>query len=167
MSMSDRQARFRLVDKPMAGWFRSFRLLPMAVLAFCIASFVGAPVTPALAHSPTIKMNIVQAGFILGAGGGAGTVRYQGRSYDFTVTGVSVGFILGASAADISGTVHNLRRLSDINGTYFAVGAGGTLGVGGSVATLQNSNGVRLNLHAINVGLGYSLSLGGVHIRLR
>jgi hypothetical protein len=167
MSMSDRQAWFRLVDRPMASWFRSLGLFKIAVLALCVAGFVSAPVAPALAHSTTIKMNIVQAGFVLGAGGGAGTVRYQGSSYDFTVTGVSVGFILGASAADISGTVHNLRRLSDINGTYFAVGAGGTLGVGGSVATLQNSSGVRLNLHAINVGLGYSLSLGGVHIRLR
>ena len=143
---------------------RSVRLAAMAALA--AVAVVTAPVSGASAQD-RIEMGIVSGGIIVGATGGSGTLYFKGQAYRIRIGGLSVGFTLGFKAADVVGEVYNLKQPSDINGTYGAIGAGATLGVGASVASLVNGRGVELRLRMVQIGLGYSLDLGGMNINLR
>src|SRR5262245_15424371 len=75
------------------------------------------------ADSGTVRFRVTKAGFIVGAGGGTGTLVFHGKSYPLSVGGISVGTI-GAASADVVGRAYNLRSPQDIVGTYSAVGAG-------------------------------------------
>jgi len=68
---------------------------------------------------------------------------------------------------DLVGTAHNLRRPSDIAGTYGAAGAGATFVGGAQVARLQNGRGVILEVRGVQVGFQVSLGLAGMTIALR
>jgi hypothetical protein len=83
-----------------------------------------------------------------------------------SVGGVSAGTI-GAAGADLAGTASNLRTAADIAGTYSAASAGIAVAGGAKVVTLQNSNGVVLQLRGKQVGFEASLSLSGLTISLR
>ncbi len=48
-----------------------------------------------------------------------------------------------------------------------AVTAGATVGGGATVAYLKNEHGVVIKLHSTTVGLRFTLSADGVHIRLQ
>ena len=69
------------------------------------------------AETGSVRLNIVKAGFIVGIGGGSGTLNFQGRNYQLSIGGINVGTI-GASAVDLVGTAENLRTAADIVGTY-------------------------------------------------
>ena len=79
-------------------------------------------------------------------------MNFKGRSYRLSVGGVRVGTI-GVSSTDVRGVARNMRRASDIAGTYSAAGAGVAVVGGGGVATLQNAKGVVLEVRAVKVGL--------------
>src|SRR5215475_16066610 len=121
---------------------------------------------PSYADSGTVRFRITRAGFIIGAGGGTGTLVFHGRTYPLSVGGLSIGTI-GAASADLVGRARNLRRASDIVGTYTAVGAGAAIGGGAASARLQNSNGVVMELRGRQVGLQVSLNLSGMTISMR
>ena len=59
------------------------------------------------AETGSVRFNIVKAGFIVGIGGGSGTLNFQGRNYRLSIGGINVGTI-GASAVDLVGTAENL-----------------------------------------------------------
>jgi len=109
---------------------------------------------------------VVKAGFIVGFGGGSGTLTYQGRTYPLRVGGIGVG-TLGVAGARLAGTASNLRSASDIAGSYSAVGAGGAFVGGAQVATLQNERGVVLTLHGVQLGFQVSLGLAGMNIAMQ
>lgn len=124
-------------------------------------------VTSASAATGTIRLQIVKAGFILGAGGGSGTLVFQGRRYPLSIGGLSLGATIGASKADLVGRAYNLRRASDIAGTYTSVGASAAVAAGASAIRLQNAKGVLLVLQGRSVGLEFNINVSGVDIRLR
>ena len=101
--------------------------LAVAVLVVC-----GGGVGPSYAQAPgSIRVVIVKAALIAGAGGGRGVLTYRGHDYPFRVSGISLGVAMGASAMRLTGRVSNLRELSDFEGDYDAVGAGAAF-VGGT-----------------------------------
>jgi hypothetical protein len=122
---------------------------------------------PAWAATGTVHVEIAKAGFIVGVGGGRGTLVFQGRRYPLSVGGLSVGAIIGASKAELVGRAYNLRRPSDIAGTYTAVGAGAAVGGGASGIRLQNAKGVVLDLRGRTIGLEFNANVSGVEIGLR
>src|SRR5215470_11306118 len=124
--------------------------------------------TLSLSHAETgsIRLNIGKAGFIIGIGGGSGTLRFRGRDYPVSVSGISVGMI-GVSGADLVGRVYNLRTAADVAGTYSAVSGGIAIAGGAKVARLQNANGVVIQLQGAQVGLSVSFSLSGMTLALR
>jgi hypothetical protein len=130
------------------------------------ALMLFAVTVPSQAETGRVRLQITKAGFIIGVGGGTGTLTFHGRSYPLSVGGLSVG-TLGAASADLVGRAHNLRRPQDIAGTYTAVGAGAAIGGGAAAARLQNSNGVVLELRGRQVGLQVSLNLSGMTIAMR
>ena len=116
---------------------------------------------PSYADSGTVRFRIVRGGFIVGAGGGSGTLVFHGRSYPLSVGGLSIG-TFGAASADVVGRAFNLRRPQDIVGTYTAVGAGVAIAGGATAARLQNQNGVVMEVRGRQVGLEASLNLSGM-----
>jgi hypothetical protein len=122
--------------------------------------------TSSFAETGVVRLRVVNAGFIVGAGGGEGTLRYRGRLYPVSVGGVGIG-VFGAAASDLVGRAYNLRRPSDIAGAYTVVGVGAAIGGGARATRLQNANGVVLDLQGVQVGLEVSASLSGVTIAMR
>jgi hypothetical protein len=142
------------------------RILKFAgVAAAGLTMLVGAA-TPSQAETCSIRLHIVKAGFIIGVGGGSGVLVCHARSVRLSVGGIGVGS-LGVAAVDLRGTASNVRMPSDVAGTYGAAGAGATFVGGGQAATLQNGNGVVLQLQGPQVGFQVSLGLGGMTIALR
>ena len=124
--------------------------------------------TLSLSHAQTgsIRLNVGKAGFIVGIGGGSGTLRFNGRDYPVSVGGISIGTI-GVAGADLVGRVYNLRSAADIAGTYTAVSGGIAVAGGAKIARLQNANGVVMELQGAQVGLEVSFSLSGMTLALR
>ena len=118
------------------------------------------------AESGSVRMNIKKVGFIVGVGGGSGTLTFKGKQYRLSIGGVSAGTI-GVAAMDLVGTATNLRTAADIAGAYSAASAGVAVAGGAKVATLQNSNGVVLQLQGRQVGFEASVALSGLTISLR
>ena len=131
-----------------------------------MAALVFAMAAPSYADNGTVRIRAASAGFIVGVGGGTGTLTFHGRSYPLSVGGLSLGMI-GAASTDLVGRAHNLRRPEDIVGTYTAAGAGLAIAGGASVARLRNANGVVLELRGRQVGFQASIDLSGITISMR
>jgi len=131
-------------------------MMVMAGLAPCQAQTTG-------------RVHIVagKAGFIVGVGGGSGTLTFNGRTYPLSVGGVSFGAQIGVSRTEFVGRALNMQQASDIAGTYTALGAGVALAGGGSAVRLQNAKGVILELQGRKVGVEVAAALSGVQIALR
>ena len=118
------------------------------------------------AENGSVRFNIVKAGFIVGVGGGSGSLNFQGRNYQLSIGGINVGTI-GASAVELTGTAENLRTAADIAGAYTQGSAALAIVGGGRVAELQNTNGVVLKVKGPAIGLEASLSLSGMTISMQ
>jgi hypothetical protein len=135
----------------------------IAVMALALAVGVAAP---SHAITGTVRVTVAKAGFIVGAGGGRGTLTFRNRNYPFTVQGLSLGLTAGASINKLVGRADYINELSDFAGTYSVVGAGGALigGVGG--AQLKNDKGVVITLQGPKGGLEVSANVTKVVITL-
>jgi len=147
----------------MLGLLRATKFCAVFTVASVI--LIGA-VSQSYADTGSVRLNIKKVGFIVGVGGGSGTLNFRGRSYRLGIGGVSAGTI-GVAGADLVGTASNLRTAADIAGTYSAISAGVAVAAGAKAVTLQNSNGVVLQLHGRQVGFEASLSLSGLTISLQ
>jgi hypothetical protein len=119
------------------------------------------------AETGQVAVVFTKGGFIVGVGGGEGVLTLRGKHYPFTVSGMSVGFTIGASTTKLVGRALNLRGPASIEGSYAAGGAGGAVAAGAGAVQLQNANGVILQLSGPKVGAEVSAAVGGVTIRLK
>jgi hypothetical protein len=94
------------------------------LFAAVLATSFTALAVPVEAGTGAVRVRIVKMGFIIGAGGGEGVLTYRGRAYPFTVSGVGVGVVVGAAAAELVGRAYNLRQPWDIAGTIPLSGPG-------------------------------------------
>jgi hypothetical protein len=136
------------------------------VIALAALAWSGTP-TLSQPRSADIYIDIVSGGFIVGLAGGNGTLVYRGKRYPLSIGGVSVGVTIGAARAQLAGRVYNLRRVSDIEGTYQATDAGYAFIAGRKAARLINSRGVVLVLRGRQVGLEATLDVSGMRVALR
>jgi hypothetical protein len=123
--------------------------------------------TPSRADTGAVAVIFTKGGFIVGVGGGEGVLTYRGKHYPFTVSGMSVGFTIGASTTKLVGRAINLKGPASIEGSYSVAGAGGAIAAGAGGVQLQNGNGVILQLSGPKVGAEVSAAVGGVTIRLK
>jgi hypothetical protein len=147
----------------MLGFLRAAKYY--AAIMGAAVVLAGAP-SQSNADTGTVRLKVTKVGFIVGVGGGSGTLTFKGRNYRLSVGGVSAGTI-GAAGADLVGTATNLRVAQDIAGTYSAASAGLAVAGGAKVVTLQNAKGVVLQLQGRQVGFEASLSLSGLTISLQ
>ena len=130
------------------------------------AVMLGTAPTPSYADTGTVRFTVGSAGFIVGVGGGSGVLNFKGRSYRLSTGGIRIGTI-GASVTEVRGVARNMRRASDIAGTYSGVGAGVAVIAGAGTARLQNEKGVILEVRGVKAGLEANLNLGGLTISLQ
>ena len=147
----------------MLSLFRATKLCAAVVVAAIILT--TAP-SRSYAATGSVRLKVTKVGFIVGVGGGSGTLIFKGKHYPLSVGGVGIGTI-GAAGADLVGTASNLRTAADIAGTYTAVSGGIAVAGGATAATLQNANGVVLKLRGRQVGFEANLSLSGITISLQ
>jgi hypothetical protein len=138
-----------------------------ARMVAAVVALASVLATPASAETGTVSFEIAKAGFIVGVGGGSGTLVFKGRDYPLSVGGLSVGATIGASRASLVGRALNLRQASDIAGTYSAVGGAVAMAGGASGIRLQNARGVILELSGRNIGFEFNVNVSGVNITLR
>jgi len=150
----------------MLGFFRTMKF-GAAILAGALMMVAASTESRAQTGTTgTVRIQIVKAGFIVGVGGGKGTLTFNGKSYPLSIGGVSVGTI-GVATVNLEGTARNLRTAADIAGTYGAASASLAIVGGAKVAKLKNEKGVVLELHGVQLGLEASLSLSGMTIALQ
>ncbi|WP_424630614.1 hypothetical protein [Bradyrhizobium sp. SYSU BS000235] len=121
----------------------------------------------AYADTGSVAVVFTKGGLILGIGGGEGVLTLHGKRYPFTVSGMSVGFTIGASTTKLTGRALNVTSPRSIEGSYGILGAGGAVVAGAGGVQLQNANGVILQLSGPKVGAELSAATGGVTIRLK
>ncbi len=102
----------------------------------------------------------------IGFSWGSGTLTQAGKTYPLKIEGLSVGSV-GITKASAWGKVYKLKSLSDINGTYAAIGTGATVGGGGSAIALKNQKGVVIDLYTTTEGVSFSLGSAGVKVELK
>ena len=142
------------------------RTIKCAAAVFVAAATLIVATLPSQADTGAVRFRVGSAGFIVGVGGGSGTLTFHGKTYPLRIGGVSIGMI-GVSSADLVGRARNLRRPSDIAGTYTAVGAGLAIAGGAKTARLRNANGVVLEVRGTQVGFSASLDLSGLQISMQ
>ncbi len=119
-----------------------------------------------LKKSGTVRIEQVQVAFIGSGNLGGGTLKFGGKSYDFTVGGLGIGGI-GLSKITATGTVYNLTELAHFPGAYVQGRYGMAIGdVSTGKLWLKNSHGVVLELQAEREGLALSLGGDAVYIDL-
>ncbi len=114
----------------------------------------------------TVKITGKSVAVGVGFSWGSGVLTYKGKDYPFSVSGLSAGDI-GITSAELSGEVHNLKKLEDFNGNYTSFGAGLTVAGGGGGATMRNQNGVIMNVVATTQGLKFKLGVDGMKVQLK
>lgn len=97
---------------------------------------------------------------ILGGTWGEGQLSYKGSVYKFKAKTVGAGYQVGIKDVNVTGTVYDLKNLSDFSGTYWGVRAAGTVGVGAGVANVQNNKKVVIGIKATSKGFAADLGAG-------
>jgi hypothetical protein len=130
----------------------------LGVLAVAVAA------EPAPSGSVKITSKAVALG--IGVSWGDGMLTFQGKTYAFSVDGLSVAD-LGISSVSSSGEVFNLNKVSDFSGNYTAGEAGIAIAGGPSDTIMKNQNGVVIRLHGTQQGGRLTLAAQGVKLQLK
>ena len=99
------------------------RTIKCAAAVFVAAAMLIVATLPSQADTGAVRFRVGSAGFIIGVGGGSGTLTFRGKTYPLRIGGVSIGMI-GVSSTDLVGRARNLRRASDIAGNIHSSGCG-------------------------------------------
>jgi hypothetical protein len=133
--------------------------------ALCLA--LASPVSLA-EEQPDATVDLKGGSVAVGIGfsWGSGMLHFNGRSYPFTINGLSL-VDVGISQMEATGRVYNLKNVEDFSGNFYAATAGTTVGIGASATAMQNGNGVVMQLTAAREGLHFQLAPGGVQVAMK
>ncbi len=145
------------------------RIITSFLPVFALIAILGAaPVVDAQGKpDATVHLTQWKAGFIVGVGGGGGSMKFKGKSYKLQIAGLRVGATIGVARADLVGDVFNLTKPQDIEGTYTAGQAAIAIAGGVKVWELSKSKGVRMRLRGKQIGLELAIDFGGMSIKLK
>jgi hypothetical protein len=116
--------------------------------------------------SGTVALTSKAVALGIGVSWGDGTLTYQGKTYPFSVEGLSVAD-LGVSSISTSGEVFNLKNVADFSGNYVAGEAGIAIAGGPTDTIMKNQNGVVLRLHGTQQGARLTLAAQGVKLTIK
>ena len=132
---------------------------PPAAVVEEVEEAVTAPPPPFV----SVESTSIAAG--IGMSWGEGILGFEGQRHAFTLKGLSIGD-LGFAKLVSEGAVSNLFALGDFEGHYVAVEAGAAVGVGASVLSMRNENGVVIRLKSDIEGVQLALGAEGLRITL-
>jgi hypothetical protein len=143
-------------------------MVAVALVAMILAAASVGAVEKAKPLYPigTVSIDFTSVAAGVGASWGSGTLRFEGRTYPFSVSGLSVGNV-GIATVNAVGNVYNLNRASDLAGTYAAAGAGITLAGGVGGVTMKNQRGVLINLYTVQQGVQLNIGPQGFTIEMK
>jgi hypothetical protein len=150
-------------------------LRTLKVICLLVVGLFVLPCTPVCAQStvneglPWDALIEFSAGSVaagIGFSWGSGTLTQAGKQYQIKIDGLTVGNV-GIAKASAWGRVYHLKNISDINGTYAAVGTGATVGGGGSAIAMKNAKGVVIDIFTTTQGLSLGIGTAGVKIELK
>ena len=93
--------------------------------------------------SGLVTLNLKSVALGAGANWGEGVLNYQGKSYPFSTSGLSL-VDVGISSFTGAGKVYDLKSPHDLTGTYGAGQATFALAGGASAMSMKNDNGVSI-----------------------
>jgi hypothetical protein len=141
---------------------RSFSI----VLAGAVLALVTILHGSANAMTCNVAVEIVKAGFIVGAAGGSGTMTCGKKTYRLQLGGIKYGFLAGLAKASLKGRVV-LKNAADVEGTYAGAGAGIAVAGGVKGIALVNQKGAKMTLSGTQAGLMYDIDLSGTVVRIK
>lgn len=148
------------------GKIRAKRILLSLAMVVMLLAAVSPGYTQADKLSGTVSIDLTSVAAGIGTSWGSGVLRYQGRTYRFSVTGISVGDV-GISSISAVGNVYNLYRPSDLSGNYAAVGAGVAVAGGVGGVTMKNQRGVLIQLYSVQQGVQLTIGPQGFNLEMR
>jgi len=116
--------------------------------------------------SGTVRIESKSVAIGIGVSWGDGQPSYEGKTYPFSVKGLSV-VDLGVSKVTATGEVFNLKKVSDFSGNFAAGQAGATVGGGADIAVMKNQNGVVMKLKGTGQGVQLTLAAKGLDVQLK
>ncbi|POF61447.1 hypothetical protein [Novacetimonas maltaceti] len=139
----------------------------VALPVFAVAPLHAAYAADALGErTGAITFTISAADLGAGMSWGKGVLTFQGHDYNFGIRGGS-GAAIGFSKMRAQGTVFNLYRAQDLEGTYWSVQGEATIGAGTGGAVMENNNGVRIKFTSHTSGARLAFSVERLTIKLR
>ena len=144
----------------------SKKLLSSWLVALSCLMAVTLAVAAEPAPSGTVRISSKTVAIGVGVSWGDGTLMFQGKSYAFSVDGLSV-VDLGVSDVTSSGEVFNLTNVADFSGVYTAGEAGIAIGGGPTDTIMKNDRGVVIRLHGSQKGGRLTLAGGGVTLKIK
>ncbi len=145
---------------------RAIRIILSLAMGMMLLAFAAPGQAQPQALSGTVSIDLTSVAAGVGTSWGSGVLRYQGRTYRFNVTGLTVGDV-GISTISAVGNVYNLYRPSDLGGNYAAVGAGIAIAGGVGGVSMKNQKGVLIQLYSVQQGLQLTIGPQGFNIELR
>ena len=128
---------------------------------------IAALPSQAPAATGAVNLTVAKAGVVVSGSNGTGTLRFKRRTYPLVISGMSWGFTIGGSEAQLVGRIANIRRPTDIEGTYSAAAGGATIfDQGQQSITLTNEKGAVLQLTGSLRGLMLNADIGGMTVQL-
>jgi len=115
----------------------------------------------------TLTLRTVALG--IGGSSGDGVLNFQGRSYPFSISGISL-VDIGISSYTGAGKVYDLRTPADLNGTFAATQATFAIAGGTSAMSMKNDRGatiVILKNEGQESGTQLSVGPAGMKINLK
>jgi len=116
--------------------------------------------------SGTIAVKSKSIALGVGVSWGDGMLRFQGKSYPFSVSELSL-LDLGASAVTGTGRVYNLNNLADFSGNYVATQATFAVSGGTGELTMTNAKGVVISISSNESGTQLTAGPSGVSLKLQ
>jgi hypothetical protein len=134
----------------------------LAAVLVCVGSLAAADEKPS--GTVTIESKAVALG--VGVSWGDGKLHYKGKTYPFSVKGLSV-IDLGVSKVSARGKVYHLNKVEDFSGNYAAAQAGAAVGGGMAVIALKNQNGVVMELSSTQTGVRLTAAGEGIDVKIK
>lgn len=104
-------------------------------------------------YDGSVSIDATNFALVIGGSTGGGQLKFQGKTYDFKITGLSAGVNVGVTKIEANGFVYDLKDVAKFPGTYTAFSTSGTAGAGAGMIYLKNENGVIMKLGSTSKGL--------------
>lgn len=119
-------------------------------------------------YDGSVSIDATNFALVIGGSTGGGQLKFQGKTHDFKITGLSAGVNVGVSKIEAAGFVYDLKDIAKFPGTYTAFSAGAAAVAGAGEIYLKNENGVIMKLASTSKGLQLNVgAASGVKVTMK